>query len=203
MAPAYITRRGSWCPICPCKTEGIVYDYLSLNYNMKYDYHELDCTSDKGGMLKYDYLIEEFSLIIELDGNQHFKQVSNWTSPERTQELDVYKMFFSLNKGYSMIRILQEDVLYNRYDWMRVLFETIKSYEIPTLILLSTTNIYDTHINKLKEYIDKLKSTTKYQVVMMDPIKTVFEEMTYDDDEVLPKSQIQVNLLGIKHLIKI
>ena len=39
-----------------------------------------------------DFVIEEMNIIIELDGEQHFTQVSNWTSPEIQVEKDKYKI---------------------------------------------------------------------------------------------------------------
>jgi very-short-patch-repair endonuclease len=49
-------------------------------------------------------------------------QVSNWDSPENVKKRDLIKMKYANENGYSMIRILQEDVLYKRYNW----FEEIK-----------------------------------------------------------------------------
>ena len=42
--------------------------------------------------LPFDFYIPDLGLLIELDGSQHFKQVSNWQSPEEIQKHDVYKM---------------------------------------------------------------------------------------------------------------
>ena len=43
---------------------------------------------------RYDFLIKDLNLIIELDGNQHFKQVSNWTSPEYNLKNDIVRSDF-------------------------------------------------------------------------------------------------------------
>jgi hypothetical protein len=54
-----------------------------------------------------------------------FEQVSNWNCFEKNQERDVYKMKCANKNGYSVIRILQEDVLYDKYDWLVVLQKNI------------------------------------------------------------------------------
>ena len=41
-------------------------------------------------------------IIIELDGKQHFEQIGNWQSPEKTRENDIYKMKCANDNGFSM-----------------------------------------------------------------------------------------------------
>lgn len=65
-------------------------------------------------------------IIIELDGIQHFEQVSNWQTPEKTQEIDKYKMERANNNGFSVIRLLQEDVFYDSYNWLDELKNNIE-----------------------------------------------------------------------------
>jgi very-short-patch-repair endonuclease len=71
--------------------------------------------------LPYDFVLSEDKIIIELDGLQHFEQVSNWQSPEETHLNDVYKMKCANENGYSVIRLLQTDVFYDTYDWLNEL----------------------------------------------------------------------------------
>jgi very-short-patch-repair endonuclease len=104
----------SWCPLCVHKTERIFYKkmlefYPTLKYQVKLD-----------GLNKstYDYILEEYKIIVELDGNFHRMQVSNWDSPEIVKKRDVVKMKYANENGYSIIRILQVDVLFNKYNWL-------------------------------------------------------------------------------------
>ena len=76
--------------------------------------------------LPFDFCIPELKIIIELDGLQHFKQVSNWKSPEEQFENDIYKQKFANENGYSVIRLLQEDVFNDSYDWNIELCKTIE-----------------------------------------------------------------------------
>jgi very-short-patch-repair endonuclease len=62
--------------------------------------------------------LESDKIIIELDGIQHFKQVGKWDTPEHTKKRDIYKMQCANENGYSMIRLLQNDVYFNKYDWL-------------------------------------------------------------------------------------
>ena len=45
-----------------------------------------------------------------MDGQQHFEQISNWTSPEIQIEKDKYKMKCANDNAFSVIRLLQDDV---------------------------------------------------------------------------------------------
>jgi len=111
---------GVWCSFCVNKTEKILFDklvesYISLKRQYKVDW----CKNKKH--LPFDFVIEDRKIIIELDGNQHFEQIGNWQSPEKTKEIDIYKMKCANENGYSVIRILQKDVYKNKYDWLNEL----------------------------------------------------------------------------------
>jgi very-short-patch-repair endonuclease len=94
---------------------------------------------------RYDFCIPELKTIIELDGRQHFQQVSNWPSPEVQFQNDKYKQKCAKENGYSVIRLLQEDVLYDRNDWCKKVddaIEEIKNSDEPKNIYLCENNEY-------------------------------------------------------------
>jgi very-short-patch-repair endonuclease len=96
--------------------------------------------------LPFDFCIPEYKIIIELDGRQHFQQVRNWSSPEEQFENDKFKEKCANNNGYSVIRLLQEDVFHDTYEWLKELcdaIEQIKSSNEITNIYLSKNNEYD------------------------------------------------------------
>ena len=64
-----------------------------------------------------------------------------WDPPEETRKRDKYKMEKALENGYSVIRILQEDIYYDKNDWKNKLINSIKLYEIPQIIYLD--DIYE------------------------------------------------------------
>lgn len=122
--------RGQWCPHCVNKTETKLLEWLNtiippeyIRRQAKFDW----CRKlDNNKRLSFDFLLYDF-IIIELDGLQHFQQVHNWQSPEENQEIDIHKMKKALEKGYPVIRLLQEDVWYDRFDWKTALYNAIQT----------------------------------------------------------------------------
>jgi very-short-patch-repair endonuclease len=116
---------GSWCPYCKNKTELKLYDALQLIYpSIICQFRQEWCKKQKH--LPFDFCIPELKIIIELDGAQHFIQVSNWLSPEETHENDSFKEKCANDNGYSIIRIIQEDVFNDTYDWLAKLVSSIE-----------------------------------------------------------------------------
>ena len=98
------------CPICVNKSEKKLYEILSEKYKIVRQF-KLESCKDKS-YLPFDFCIPELKIIIELDGNQHFKQVMNWKSPEENFKRDIFKMEKALVEGYTIIRIYQP-IIYN------------------------------------------------------------------------------------------
>lgn len=143
---------GCGCPICVNKTEQILYEeikfiYNSLQHNCRFEW----CKNiDTNKFLPFDFCIEEYKLLIELDGLQHFKQVMNWKTPEEQLKNDKYKEICANENRYSIIRLLQEDVLYDKYDWKTELInniEKIKTDNIIQNIYICKNNEYENFIN--------------------------------------------------------
>jgi len=105
--------------------------------------------------LPFDLLLSQYKIIIELDGRQHFEDVKYWhSSYEDCSDRDIYKMKQALNNGYSIIRIFQEEVWTDSYDWKSVLISVIKeckdTTEPITRFISKDENIYDNHKAKIK-----------------------------------------------------
>jgi very-short-patch-repair endonuclease len=116
---------GKWCPYCVNKTEAKLYEKIQPLYpTIITQFKQEWCKKLKH--LPFDFVIPEYKIIIELDGPQHFQQISNWSSPEEQFENDKYKEKCANDNGYSVIRLLQEDVFYDTYDWVKELYETIE-----------------------------------------------------------------------------
>ncbi len=118
-----------WCSKCRHKTEKKLYeilnnDYIDIKNQFKQDWSK---NIETNKYLIYDFVLEKEKIIIELDGEQHFKQVSNWSSPEDQLKRDLYKMECANNNGFSIIRILQEDVFNDTFDWYTTLKESIET----------------------------------------------------------------------------
>lgn len=97
--------------------------------------------------LRFDFADEDSKTIIEIDGQQHFKQVSNWGAPEKALKMDVYKMQKAKQAGYKIIRIFQEDIYNNNEKWLdeHVLPE-IMSSDRNTTYISTVESMYDEHI---------------------------------------------------------
>ena len=86
---------------------------------------------------------------MELDGKQHFEQIGNWKSPEETRQNDIYKMKCANENGFSVIRILQKDVYYNKYHWLSELCEIIETITNEKRV----QNIYMCKNDEYKDYL--------------------------------------------------
>lgn len=144
---AHINNDG-WCSYCHKKTEYMLIQFCNSKFgieNVVTQYRQHWCTNNKI-MLPFDVCIFK-KIIIELDGRQHFVQVSNWNTPESIHHTDIYKMACANINGFSVIRILQEDVYHNKYNWTEILMNAIN------LIVNSTNNmIYNIYLCNNNEY---------------------------------------------------
>jgi very-short-patch-repair endonuclease len=124
-----IVLGNQWCPLCKNKTEDKILKILKNDYlDIKYQYKKNWCKNEiTNNYLPFDFVLENKKIIIELDGLQHFEQVSNWKSPEEQNIRDIYKMKCANNNGYSIIRITQNDVYKDTFDWYKMLKESIES----------------------------------------------------------------------------
>jgi len=128
-----ITCDNTWCPSCINKTETKLYDWLCGKYTNVEKQKRFEWCKNKK-CLPYDFYLPEYNLLIELDGNQHFEQIQNWQSPEKTQETDIYKNEKAIENGLSIIRIVQTDIWNNINQWDLKLCEKIQKYDNPILI---------------------------------------------------------------------
>jgi len=132
-----IATENIWCGCTINKTETKLYNYLKLTYNTQIKKQQKFDWCKKKLYLPFDYYLPEKNIIIELDGKQHFYPVWNWNSPEKTQENDKYKMKCANEQGYSVIRLLQDDVFFDKNNWKNKLDNAIKIYDDPQNIFLA------------------------------------------------------------------
>ncbi|BAU80263.1 restriction endonuclease [Tokyovirus A1] len=122
---------GYWCPVCKNKTETKLFPFFEEHFEDPIHQFKVSwCKNpEKNTFLPFDFCVSK--TIIELDGRQHYEQVSNWKSPEEQQKSDRYKEEQAIKNGYSVLRILQEDVWKDKIDWKSLLLEHVKDYETP------------------------------------------------------------------------
>ena len=134
-----MTNFSTWCPHCVNKTEKMFKEWFETKYEYKLQSQKRFkwCKNpETNRILPFDFCIPDLKLIIEIDGDQHFTQVSNWKPPELQQERDVFKMNLALDNGYTIIRIYQPDIYLNRDNWDKETEESIKKYDVPEIICI-------------------------------------------------------------------
>jgi very-short-patch-repair endonuclease len=139
---------GHWCPICKNKTEKKLHKwlkkkYINVSYQKKYNW----CKNIN--QLPYDFVLEDYKIIIELDGPQHFIQISNWKNPNETHKIDLIKMKEGNKNGYTIIRLLQKDVHKDTINWKKKLDKHIKNNK-------KINNVFICNNNEYKNFMDQI-----------------------------------------------
>ena len=114
--------------------------------------------SKTNNVMPFDFGLEEEKILIELDGIQHFEQVSNWDSPDIVKTKDVEKMKKAVEAGYSVIHIFQPEVWSDEYEWKRVLKEQVERLkqrkgEKARCVFISRREVYGEHIRGVEESV--------------------------------------------------
>ena len=145
----------SGCPFCINKTEEKLRIYLSNKFkDTIFQYKDTWCKydTDKNYFYRFDFMIESLKIIIELDGNQHFKDVKIWENASYVQERDVLKMKRALDHGFTIIRLLQEDVWNNNDNWLdNHLLSNLIYNENPKIIYIEKGDLYINHKKMMKD----------------------------------------------------
>jgi len=99
---------GSGCPKCKrSKGEEAIEKYLK-EHNIQYETQKRfkDCKNIKP--LPFDFYLPDYNLLIEYDGNQHFKPIKYWNGEQgfqRTQFIDNLKNQYSQDNNIKLLRI--------------------------------------------------------------------------------------------------
>jgi len=154
----YRFRETNNCPKCKNKTEKNVLDWLCSNYEDSNIIHQAKfdwCKNDETKRhLPFDICIKSLKYIIEIDGRQHFEVIKYWrNNPDNNRKRDIFKMKKALENGFSVIRILQEDIYYNSYNWQTALLSAIQSISSkPEVKYLCNENEYNEHIELMNTF---------------------------------------------------
>jgi very-short-patch-repair endonuclease len=105
--------KGNWCPTCKNKTEKLVLEFVQNLYSKKDVKRQFKHKKVRNiRELPFDICILPHKIIIEVDGRQHFENVSFFgnSNAKNQCERDCEKMKIIFEEGYSIIRIVQQDV---------------------------------------------------------------------------------------------
>ena len=134
---------GKFCSVCRNKTEKLLlqwlrkeFDELKIRHQATYDWCIVAESKQK---CRFDFAFESLQLILECDGIQHYYQSSpRWKSPELQRISDDFKANSAMAQGYTVVRILQEDVFFDRGGWQAKLRSAIHQHDYPTTYTLKT-----------------------------------------------------------------
>lgn len=170
MDPHHIFSLNNWCPYCKKKTEKKLLKWLikhkyQYTFQAKYEWCKNPKTSRH---LPFDFAIEKYKIIIELDGMQHFEKVYKMQDPEITQSVDIYKMHCAFKNGYTIIRLLQPDVFLDKNNWEANLINSIHKYSKPSCIYFSNGNHYDVYKKQTKKFVSNKTKLIKKSTKLID-----------------------------------
>jgi len=148
-------NQGQWCPYCKNKTESKMLDWLKnlksyiivdYEFQPKFDW----CKNENGNKLPFDFLIktDNFKVLIEIDGDQHFIDIPRWDSLARDVVCnDKYKSDLAIKHDYNFIRIYQPDVWRDTIDWKNIISSIVSNLSnMPEIFFVSTKSVYDDHL---------------------------------------------------------
>lgn len=99
---------------------------------------------------RFDIQCTSIKLFIEVDGDQHFKNVARFPgSVQERQKVDVWKMKQAIRRGSSIIRLAQKDVVNDTIDWksqLRNIINDNSGTPSPSVWYLArSTSLYNAH----------------------------------------------------------
>tara|TARA_B110000483_G_scaffold153193_1_gene182123 strand:+ start:65 stop:721 length:657 start_codon:yes stop_codon:yes gene_type:complete len=119
---------GRWCPVCVYKTEAKFKLFLEKNtdslqiveiiHRFRPEWANLRKTH--GTFYEYDFYVilkNGAKIIFEIDGPQHYVQISNWGSPLLNQTRDNIKERLAKKNLTCILRLYQPDVWMDKCDW--------------------------------------------------------------------------------------
>lgn len=96
------------------------------------------------------------NIVLEIDGDHHFRQVLNWQNNIQVTERDILKMKKAFKEGYSIIRIYWRDIYNDNHNWKQFIHDVvklIKQYEFIGLYLNSLNcEMYENHIKGIQDW---------------------------------------------------
>ena len=164
--------KGRWCPTCKNKTEKLVLEFIQNLFSKKDVKRRFTHEKVKNiRELPFDICILPHQIIIEVDGTQHFKNHCHFKSNAVEQcERDCNKMKIIFEEGYSIIRIVQEDIwlLKTRDEMLSKLKKAIEECihnELPMIHYISVDDsMYDNHKRIISESSSTSSSPLHYRL---------------------------------------
>ncbi len=127
------------------KTEEKLFNYLAEKYIVVRQFKIEACK--RIYCLPFDIFIPAHKVIIEMDGAQHFRQISNWLDPIKTLRRDIYKMQQADKERYKVIRVCQDTVSKASEEWLlENIVARIESADRDHVFISLNEDLYNKHI---------------------------------------------------------
>ena len=135
----HLTCHNRGCSVCTYKTEAIILVELRKRYGnvLKEKTYDWCINPASGFKLRYDFVIESCNVIIECDGFQHLFAVPYFNKTDSLEDIqarDKLKVEMAIVNGYSIIRLLQKNVLDNhqagKTDWLDAIVQAIEEVRV-------------------------------------------------------------------------
>ena len=136
-----LIKKGSWCSCRINKTELKTYNWLEKNkvklhiknFELHYRPPWANLRKTHKTYYEFDFYIElknGVKIIIEIDGEQHYRQVSNWSTPLHNQIRDEIKQRLAVIREINVLRVNQEDIWLDKNNWEETIINFIqRKYE--------------------------------------------------------------------------
>lgn len=139
--------RGDGCSCCYLKTEGKICRWLDF-WGIKYELRFTLPGMIYKRQLYFDIYLPDFKIILEIDGEHHFRPVSGWKSDYiLNRQKDIFKMQYAHRNQLRVIRIYQPDVWNNPVEWIdNHVLRLIRDSSRDNSYIASVSDIYSAHI---------------------------------------------------------
>jgi len=136
LAYPHHVKTGSWCRCTYNKTETKLHKWLREKFpEQVFEKQKAFDWCKKGKHLPFDFYCDEWKLVIELDGRQHFEQVYKWPSPEDNHINDIHKMNLANKHDICVVRIYQPDVWADQFEWDKKLKIVLENREKKNILI--------------------------------------------------------------------
>ena len=173
IAPHSILSQGSWCPMCKKKTERKLQIHLESLHQTAGVQTQFRMAIT--GRSFFDFCLPLLKIILELDGPQHFTQISNWSNHNDTRRRDIIKMVGATTSGYHVVRLIQLEVSKDAVDWKSHLTAVLcwlSQRARPTVVYIcSESNVWTTHAEDFRD------AAPSIQQVRVDLVDGVIKDM--------------------------
>ena len=122
--------KGEGCPSCHRKSETRIWMFLKdelPNFEIIRNGQWYEVMDNR----RPDFRIPTLKLVIEYNGQQHFKQVLSWQCPSITRKVDILKTIQALNADYTTVHIHHKFL--NNKNWKNILRKYLKLHSSPCI----------------------------------------------------------------------